>query len=545
MRLLPYTSRGRIDGVLLTLIDITQIKATEQKLAELSEIVEVSDDAIFRVDNNGTICTWNCGAQALYGYEPSKIIGENIVRLVCEQSDREALRSAVLSAARNLPLSSDDEAQASTDAPEARHIQMKHVRSSGDDFDVEITISPITSLDGRPNGASIVIRDISTQTRAQEEVQNAVRKRDEFLAMLSHELRNPLAAILNADSLLREKDIDSEVADEARDVAETQLRHLTRLLDDLLDVARITNDKLTLHCEALDLRKSMMEAIECVQHQLDEKSQRLYVDATEEPAYVFGDVGRLQQAQVNLLVNASKYTPVGGEIRYSLTIDNNQAVLRLADEGIGVSKELSDSIFDLFVQSEQALDRSQGGMGIGLPLVKMIAEAHGGSVSLENGKEDRGSVFVLRFPLTNQTPVAFQGPRENLLVGKRLLLIEDSEGIRRMLARSLQLKGLEVADAGNAEDGLDLLRTFAPEIAVIDIGLPDIDGYEVAKRIRQTPDNRQILLVAVTGYGRAEDREKAFEAGFDEHLVKPVDPSELVDKLGTLSAKMQSAGKMG
>ena len=228
-----------------------------------------------------------------------------------------------------------------------------------------------------------------------------------------------------------------------------------------------------------------------------------------------------------------------------MTIDNNQAVLRLADEGIGVSKELSDSIFDLFVQSEQALDRSQGGMGIGLPLVKMIAEAHGGSVSLENGKEDRGSVFVLRFPLTNQTPVAFQGPRENLLVGKRLLLIEDSEGIRRMLARSLQLKGLEVADAGNAEDGLDLLRTFAPEIAVIDIGLPDIDGYEVAKRIRQTPDNRQILLVAVTGYGRAEDREKAFEAGFDEHLVKPVDPSELVDKLGTLSAKMQSAGKMG
>jgi two-component system CheB/CheR fusion protein len=545
MRLLPYTSRGRVDGVLLTLIDITQIKATEQKLAELSEIVEVSDDAIFRVDNNGTIGTWNRGAQALYGYEPDEVIGENLGKLVSEQTDRDALRSAVLSASQNIPLASGDRAPLNANADSARHVQMKHVRSSGNAFDVEITISPIVSLSGQSNGASIVIRDISAQTRAQEEVQNAVRKRDEFLAMLSHELRNPLAAILNADSLLREKDIDSDVADEARDVAETQLRHLTRLLDDLLDVARITNDKLTLHCEALDLRKSMMEAVECVQHQLDEKSQRLFVEATETPVFVFGDVGRLQQAQVNLLVNASKYTPTGGEIRYSLSIDGKQAVLKLVDDGIGVSKDLSDSIFDLFVQSEQALDRSQGGMGIGLPLVKMIAEAHGGSVSLESGNTDRGSVFSLRLPLTNQTPVALQAPRENLLVGKRLLLIEDSEGIRRMLARSLQLKGLEVADADNAEDGLALLGSFDPEIAVIDIGLPDVNGYEVARRIRQTPDRNQVLLVAVTGYGRAEDREKAFEAGFDEHLVKPVDPSELVDKLGTLSERMRKAGRMG
>ncbi|QDT11590.1 chemotaxis protein CheB [Planctomycetes bacterium K23_9] len=528
MRLLPYTSRGRVDGVLLTLIDISPIKATEQKLAELSEIVDVSDDAIFRVDNDAIIRTWNRGARAIYGYDADQVLGKSINTLLHPDDRNEVLEETIRQSTSESPLC---------------HLYMKHSHRNSKAIDVAITVSPIVTLAGESNGASIVIRDISTQKRAQEEVQKAVQRRDEFLAMLSHELRNPLAAILNADSLLRETGIDNETASEAREVAETQLRHLTGLLDDLLDVARITNDKMTLHCEVMDLRKSMMEATECVQHRLDEKSQQLYVDAPDEPMYVDGDIGRLQQAQVNLLVNASKYTPVGGKVHYTLAKDGDHALLTVVDDGIGVSTELSQSIFDLFVQSEQALDRSQGGMGLGLPLVKMIAEAHNGSVSLSSEGQDCGSTFKLRLPLSSDTPAVAKVPQPHLLDGRRLLLIEDNAGIRRMLARSLQLKGLEIADAADAKEGLEKLREFKPEIAVVDIGLPDIDGYEVAKLVRKSEVGKDILLVAVTGYGRAEDREKALASGFNAHMVKPVDPNELVENLGMLCAQRDGVGE--
>lgn len=520
MRLLPYTSRGRVDGVLLTLIDITPMKIAEQKLAEFSEIVEVSDDAIFKVDNEGMIRTWNRGAQALYGHAASEVIGERFDMLATNDQDQTTLDEALRNAPNKSPL---------------KHVHMTHQRRSGEQIEVSITISPIISLTGDLSGASIVIRDISAQKRAQEEVHLAVQRRDEFMAMLSHELRNPLAAIRNADSLLRDATIDSETAAEAREVAETQLRHLTRLLDDLLDVARVTNDKLMLQLEVVDMKKSMMEATECVQHQIDEKTQQLYVESPGDPIFVLGDVGRLQQAQVNLLINACKYTPAGGTIRFKLEQCGNEAVLTFTDDGIGVSADLAKSIFELFVQSEQALDRSQGGMGLGLPLVKMIASAHGGSISLDSAGLGEGSVFQMRLPLTTQTPVQLESPNQVRLTEKRLLLIEDNVGIRTMLARSLQLKGLEVASACDAQEGLEKLVEFIPEIAVIDIGLPDIDGYEIARRVRKLPEGKNLLMVAVTGYGRPEDKAKAFEAGFDDHMVKPVDPTELVAKLASLS----------
>ena len=522
MRLLPYTSRGRVDGVLLTLIDITPMKMAEQKLAELSEIVEVSDDAIFKVDNAGMIRTWNRGAEALYAHTASEVIGEKFGILLANESDQDTLRLALSHVAGGNP---------------AQHVYMTHVRRTGEQIEVAITISPIVGLLGETSGASIVIRDISAQTRAQEEVQDAVKRRDEFLAMLSHELRNPLAAIRNADSLLREKDLDIETAVEARDVVQSQLRHLTRLLDDLLDVSRITNDKLMLQLEVVDLRKSMMEATECVQHHIDSKAQQLFVEAPGEPVFVLGDVGRLQQAQVNLLVNACKYTPQGGSIRFELTQVDNDAVLSVIDDGIGVAPDLAQTIFELFVQSEQSLDRSQGGMGLGLPLVKMIAGAHGGTVTLESRGSNLGSVFQMRLPITTQTPAELESPRKASLTEKRLLLIEDNDGIRTMLARSLQLKGLEVAAACDAKEGLEKVVEFEPEIAVVDIGLPDIDGYEIARRVRKLPSGQDILMIAVTGYGREEDKQKAMSAGFDSHMVKPVDPSELIARLASLTSE--------
>jgi two-component system CheB/CheR fusion protein len=522
MRLLPYTSRGRVDGVLLTLIDISPMKRAEQKLAELSEIVEVSEDAIFKVDTERRIRTWNRGAETLYGYKPDEVIGNEFQMLAADTEDHAVLSKSVGEPDRTDPL---------------QHINMVHVRKDGQQIDVAITISPITGLERESSGASVVIRDISTQKRAQEEVQEAVKRRDEFLAMLSHELRNPLAAIRNANSILREDQIDAETAAEAREVAQTQLQHLTTLLDDLLDVARVTNDKLLLKLEVVDLQKSMLEATECVQHQIDEKDQRLFVDTPSEPLRILGDIGRLQQAQVNLLVNACKYTQQGGEIRFLLKREGDEAVLSVIDDGIGVSEELAKSIFELFVQSEQALDRSQGGMGLGLPLVRMIVTAHGGSISLKRRENDSetGSVFEMRFPLTSQTPTLSVLPSPIPLLDKRLLLIEDNDGIRRMLARSLELKGLEVATARDGQEGIEMLTELRPDIAVVDIGLPDINGYEVARQTRLIPEMSDVLMVAVTGYGRAEDQQKAMAAGFDAHIVKPVDPSDLITKLAELS----------
>lgn len=523
MRLLPYTSRGRVDGVLLTLIDISPMKLAEQKLSELSEIVEVSDDAIFKVDVERRIRTWNRGAETLYGYEPQEVIGQEFQMLVADADDHVVLSDSLGEAERTGPL---------------QHITMVHVRKDGQRIDVAITISPITGPENESSGASVVIRDISAQKRAQEEVQEAVKRRDEFLAMLSHELRNPLAAIRNANSILREDQIDAETAAEAREVAQTQLQHLTTLLDDLLDVARVTNDKLILKLEAVDLQKSMLEATECVQHQIDEKEQKLFVDSPAEPICILGDVGRLQQAQVNLLVNACKYTQHGGEIRFLLRREDDQAVLSVMDDGIGVSEDLAKSIFELFVQSEQALDRSQGGMGLGLPLVRMIVTAHGGTISLKRRAADseNGSIFEMRFPLTSQTPMESVSPSPIRLLDKRLLLIEDNDGIRRMLARSLELKGLEVSAARDGQEGIEMLVDLQPDIAVVDIGLPDINGYEIARRARLLPELNDLVMVAVTGYGRAEDQAKALAAGFDAHIVKPVDPSDLVTKLAELSS---------
>lgn len=525
MRLLPYTSRGRVDGVLLTLIDISPMKAAEQKLAEFSEIVEVSDDAIFKVDNSGIVRTWNRGARALYGYLDTDVIGKRFSFLASNREDAQILEEALNNAASNTPL---------------EHVHMNHVRQDGERIAVSITISSIVTLNGESNGASIVIRDITEQKRAQEKVQDAVKRRDEFLAILSHELRNPLAAIRNAESLLREERLDAETIVEARDVVNTQLKHLTRLLDDLLDVARVTNDKLILHLEVVDLKKSMIEATECVQHRIDEKSQQLYVETPKDPICVLGDAGRLQQAQVNLLVNACKYTPHGGRIQFKSEQQGNQAVITIMDEGIGVSPDLAESIFELFIQSEQALDRSQGGMGLGLPLVKMIATAHGGTVELIDRQDTTGSVFRLTLPITTQSVSTIEPQRPLQFEQARLLLIEDNDAIRTMLAKSLQLKGLEVAAACDGREGIEMLTQMQPEIAVIDIGLPDINGYEITRQIRSMPEGQDLMMIAVTGYGLAEDKQKAVDAGFDAHMVKPVDPDELLTKIASLQTSIAS-----
>lgn len=513
LRILPYLSKSRVDGMVMTLIDITSLKDAEQRLTELSEIVKQSSDAIIRLDLDGTIRTWNTGATELLGYADGDVVGQHISLLMQENAEPSA-QSLLLDVA---------------DGRSVNDHCMIWTTKGGRRLEVSLHVSPIRDITKTIRGASAIARDISELRKAEEEIRDAVRRRDQFLAMLSHELRNPFAAILNANSLLKEKDLDTETMKDAREVVEHQLQHVSRLLDDLLDVARITNDKLVLHTEVVDISELILDVVDCIQHQLDVSDQQLELTRPDGPLFVDGDIGRLQQAQVNLLVNASKYSPKGSTIRYSVVRDSGHAVIQVSDSGDGIPAEIADQIFEPFVQAEQTIDRSQGGMGLGLSLVRMIVEAHEGNVSVVSGK-GQGSEFTIRLPLTAAPPSNVPETQRKIPAGTRLLLIEDSDGIRRMLSRSLELKGFEVDTASNGIDGLARLELFQPHVAVVDIGLPDIDGYELARRAR-SKFSSSTLLVAVTGYGQDDDRRKALESGFDMHLVKPIDPGELASTI--------------
>lgn len=525
LRIQPYISQSRVEGAVITLIDVSTLKRTEQRLAELSEIVAHSDDAIFRCSADGIITTWNQSAERIFGLEEQQVLDTPASGLpwTFAGGTFEQLMQGLL-AGKSL-----DSLDAEFASPE------------GGNGMLSVSISPIYDMENTAVGVSVVARDVTKQKQAEQHVREAIRRRDEFLAMLSHELRNPLAAVLNATMLIKEPDAEEKERIDAFDVIDHNVRHVARILDDVLDVARITNDKVKLHKEAVDLTALSMDVIDCVQHQVETRNQELHVDIPYSPLYVEGDVGRLQQVQVNLLVNASKYTGEGGRINYYLEQDGDDALITVSDDGDGISPELLDNIFEPFAQGEQSIERAQGGMGLGLALVKKVVDAHNGEVEASSGGVGKGSLFRVRLPLTMLRPSSDAPSEGEPCEGKRLLLVEDNDGIRRMLARTLQLKGFEVETAGNGVEALAQLEDFPAEIAVIDIGLPDLNGYELAGRIRQTEQHKNMLLVALTGYGQYRDRAKAKAAGFDIHLVKPVDPVELMRAIQSYRLDTESA----
>jgi two-component system CheB/CheR fusion protein len=410
------------------------------------------------------------------------------------------------------------------------HIELKALRRNGEQIDVHLTISPIYHSDGNLDGASIVLRDITNQKVSEELNRQEVQRRDQFLAMLSHELRNPIAAIVSSLAVLKKSQNQ-----EALDVIRRHSTHLSSLLSDLLDVSRITHDKIKLDPKLLDIAALASEVTESIESRLQGKGQFLTVDVTDDPIFVKADKTRIVQAQVNLLVNASKYTPEGGNIVYTIRSIDDQAVITISDDGEGMSAELLKRVFEVFVQAEQPLDRGQGGMGLGLPLVRMIATSHGGEITGASDGLGLGSEFVLRLPLTNEKPTT---GNESLseetydFSDSDLLLIEDNEGVRNMTAAFLESEGFTVRTASNGVQGIGSFRSTPASVCVVDIGLPDRNGYEVARDIRSQPQQPD-LLIALTGYGQEKDVALAMEAGFDLHLTKPVDLEELVAIIGT------------
>jgi signal transduction histidine kinase/ActR/RegA family two-component response regulator len=371
------------------------------------------------------------------------------------------------------------------------------------------------------------VRSALRGRQRQYEARRAITAREQFLAMLGHELRNPLAAILFATDLLGRNDGGRSTPAKHLATIERQTRHLNRLVDDLLDVARVTSGKVILKRERVDLVDLLARSIEAHQVMADAHGVTLAARTPPQPLLVDGDIVRLEQVTTNLLTNAIKYTPRGGEVRAALERDGDQAVLRVDDTGVGIPSEHLDSIFELFAQAPTTLDRARGGMGLGLTLVRALVELQGGTVAAHSGGAGRGSTFEIRLPLLDagvstapraETPAPTPPPAVR---GKCVVVVDDNVDIRETLAELLALEGYIVEEAADGPQGLTRIIAARPDAALVDIGLPGFDGYELARRARRTFGD-SLLLIAMTGYGQAEDHRRARDAGFDAHLTKPV-----------------------
>lgn len=370
--------------------------------------------------------------------------------------------------------------------------------------------------------------------RLYHEVQQADRHKNEFLAMLAHELRNPLAPLRNAAEVLRRTaDVGREVR-WARDLIDRQVTHLARLVDDLLDVGRITHGTVRLQTRPVDVAALVAQAVEAARSAADARQHTLELALPDRPPVVTGDPVRLTQVVSNLIANAVKYTEPGGRIRVVVEVEAGEARVRVRDTGVGIPPDMLAAVFDLFTQVDQSLDRSQGGLGIGLTLVKRLTEMHGGRVSAHSRGTGTGSEFTVTLPLAPEGvgTAAESSPAQSAAAGLRVLVVDDNVDGAESLAELLELLGHRVVVAHSGPDGLDAARTAAPDLVLLDIGLPGIDGYELARLLRADPATRRAVLAAVSGY--EPDQSRAREAGIDHHFLKPLDPAALQTLLGRI-----------
>lgn len=373
--------------------------------------------------------------------------------------------------------------------------------------------------------------EIIERRAAEMELQEAGRRKDEFLAMLSHELRNPLAPVRTALEVIRRLAPPDPKLNRASDIMVRQVQQMTRLIDELLDVARISQGKIVLAREKVDLNAVITHSVETAQPLVDARGQTLEVTPLAETMWLQGDFARLAQILSNLLNNASKYSERGTTISLKASVDGAGAVIRVRDQGIGIDPQLLPRIFDLFTQGARGLDRAQGGLGVGLTLARRLAEMHGGRLEAVSDGPGRGAEFSLRLPcvaLVSRSESAQEATAAPAAPACRVLVVDDNRDAAQSVASFLELSGHEVRTAADGGEALAAAELFQPDVLVLDIGLPVLDGYEVARRLRQTPQGRAALLLALTGYGQREDRQNAEAAGFDHHFVKPADPAMLL-----------------
>ena len=473
----------------------------------------VKDYAIFMLSTDGCITTWNAGAERITGYQAEEVIGSHYSRFYSVEDVAAAKPERLLNTAV---------------AEGAVEDEGWRVRKDGSRFWANVVITPLYDSEGRLRGFAKVTRDMSDRKRV-EALEEAGQQTREFLAMLAHELRNPLAPLRNAVGVLRKRAITNDMLEASRDMIARQVDHLARLVDDLLDVSRITTGKIGLQREHVDAVTVVNGAVDSCRTLIDAKGQTLEIDFPRDAIWIDADPTRLSQVVHNLLHNAVKYTPVGGRIKVGLHREGESAVIRVEDNGIGIAPAFLPKVFDLFAQANPGLARTEGGLGLGLALVRQIVDLHGGSVEASSEGDGHGARFTVRLPCVARNAEAHELPEAPAVaepqatVSRHILIVDDNRDSAESMAMLLQLSGHATWIAYDGHAALALAAAHAPEVVLLDIGLPGVDGYQVASQLRELPQTCDSLLIALTGYGQADDRRRSAEAGFDAHFVKPVD----------------------
>jgi signal transduction histidine kinase/CHASE3 domain sensor protein/ActR/RegA family two-component response regulator len=399
-----------------------------------------------------------------------------------------------------------------------------------------INADRLPAMFGHEAVSAVLFQDITRLKQIEAELRRMNRSKDALLAMLGHELRNPLAAITSAAELLRLQPPGDPLYEQAQEILERHIRHLGRLINEMLDYSRISSGKFRLDVETLDLADVLRNAAQTVQPQIEARQHHLTMQLPREQAFVCGDAPRLEQVFVNLLVNAAKYTDPGGRIQVNLETTARDAVVRVRDSGVGIAPEMLPKVFEMFEQLNPSLDRAEGGLGIGLNVVKSLVELHGGSVEAHSAGLGRGAEFVIRLPMATSTEPCGEEHAQMPTVATperpaRVIIVEDNRDIARVMAALVKRCGHEAFVAYDGPSALELARKHHPDVALLDIGLPGMSGHDLARRLRSDRELSRIRLVALTGYGQEEDRRRSREAGFDEHLTMPVSLATLQDVL--------------
>jgi len=533
--------QGHVSGCVLIFRDVTAQRLVERNKASqlltarvLASIVECSNDAIISKSLDGMIQSWNAAAERLFGFTADEAVGRHISLVIPpERMPEEEAIIASLRAGKRI-----------------EHFETERVRSDGNRIVVSLTISPIKDEAGNVIGASKIVRDVTERKRLEDDLRGLAadlsendRRKNEFLATLAHELRNPLAPMSNMLEVVKRANGDGEILKRAHETIERQLGQMIRLVDDLLDLNRITHDRLELRRSEVELSSVIQQAVEVARPLVDAAGHKLSIELPDEPIYLHADRTRLAQVFGNLLNNSSKYTKARGSISLKARRVDDEIVVTVKDTGAGIPPDKLSSIFEMFMQVDSTSDRSQGGLGIGLTLVKRLVQMHGGAIEAMSDGEGTGSEFTVRLPILTK-PIAACEPgadgAQQSPAHRHILIVDDNRDSADSLSMLLEITGNKTYLAHDGEEALKAIETHRPEVVLLDIGLPKLDGHEVCRRVRTQIWGKDIVIIALTGWGQEDDRRRSQEAGFNGHLVKPIDYEKLLELLSELTRSSET-----
>jgi PAS domain S-box-containing protein len=516
---------GKLIGFSKITRDLTDRKLHEEALRQSEErfrllIEGVTDYAIYMLDPEGIITSWNQGAERIKGYERHEVLGKHYSKFYTPEDIERGKPWDELATARR------------TGRAEEEGWRLK---KSGERFWARVIVSALYDGDGRLRGFAKVTQDL-TQRRHLQELEQAARNMNEFIAVLAHELRNPLAPIRSAIQVMGKASPGDPRHEGMRQTIDRQSAQLARIVDDMIDISRISRGMLSIERVPVDLNEAIRHAIETAAPLIESARHILEVSLSPHPLMVSGDSNRLTQLLTNLLNNAARYTLPGGRISITAIAEGSSATVSVRDSGRGIAPEMIDRIFGMFVQGSASTPQVDGGLGIGLALARRLAELHGGTLEAASEGIDKGSDFTVRLPALATAPASREAANPDASFGRppvsrRVLIVDDNVDAAIALHLLLKALGHETTVAHDGASALKRAQEFHPDVVLLDIGMPGIDGYEVARRLRQLKMDRPLRIVAVTGWGKEDDRARSREAGFDLHLVKPVDMTDLANAL--------------